>query len=382
MNSEATASFFKWLSQDALPLWSTRGIDPSGGFVERIEVNGELDMAVRRARLVARQIYAFRAASEIGWSGPADALIEHGARALLAHHVSSDHVAIPRYVPETGLKEGGFDLYDQAFVLFGFRQLAEARGGAEPEQLAKRMLQRMRGGWQHPLGGFCETDPASSPLKANPHMHLLEAALAWLEVSDAEEWVKLASEVAELCLNKFIDPQSGALQEFFDVDWSRLSDTNSHVVEPGHQAEWAWLLVRWFRRTRDRRFFEAAKRLFELSEELGVNQKQNKFINELGSDFQVRDGRMRLWPQTERIKALVIFCEETTDEADRAHLMAQLEATVAGLLDFFRHPIEGSWWEHLDEHGQACLEPARASSLYHIMGAATELARFSGQRIN
>lgn len=379
MKSKATEALFDWLTGQALPMWSAAGVDRNhGGFIEQIDPDGHKHADVRRARLVARQIYAFRLAGTLGWTGPADQLARHGQTALMRHHIGPDMVAVPRYFPGEDRTETGFDLYDQAFVLFGLSQIARLPGETSAEGIALRILAAMRVGWQHPRGGFGENLPITAPLKANPHMHLFEAAQSWLEISENQAWHALAAEIADLCLANFLDPETGALHEFFDSEWQRLPNSAEHVIEPGHQSEWAWLLVRWYRRAGADRYLAAARRLFAIAEDHGVHPGQGKLVNELHSTMAMRDPRMRLWPQTERIKALVVFCEEAENQQQRAELEARLEQAVAGLLDYFRHPLPGSWWEHIGEDGSSCDEPARASSLYHILGAAAELTRYTG----
>jgi mannose-6-phosphate isomerase len=209
-------------------------------------------------------------------------------------------------------------------------------------------------------------------------MHLLEAALAWIDAGGREEWHRLAGEVTDLCLARFVAPDTGALHELFDAHWQRNPTLAEDVVEPGHQAEWAWLLMRWATRSSHRRTEPVARRLFAIAEGPGLNSEQGRLINELEADLTPKWRWMRLWPQTERIKALVYLAEHARDERERAELEHRIETSTAALLDYFDHPIRGSWWEHLDEQGHAVDEPARASSLYHIMGAAAELARYSG----
>ncbi len=379
----AVEELFGWLSNKALPLWSTKGVDfEQGGFIERINPDGGLIGDVRRARLVARQIYAFRTANELGWSGPGRELAQHGLTALVANHISDDDMVIPVYMPATGRSEGGFDLYDQAFALFGLANAARLGHQEELEARALRILARMREGWGHPVGGFAESRPPAAPLKANPHMHTLEAALSWREISNDAAWSSLADEIVGLCLERFLSPRTGALHEFFDAEWRIDHGSQLDVVEPGHQAEWSWLLLRWgFVTNQLDTVLPAARRLFDIAENEGCNVAQCRLVNELDANLVPKWDHMRLWPQTERIKALILFAEWTDSQADRAELEALLGGAVSALLDYFDHPIAGSWWEHIAPDGKAVVEQARASSLYHIMGAAAELARFTGARL-
>lgn len=376
MKQEASR-LLNWMSATALPFWSTRGVDLyAGGFIERVEPDGTLVADVRRARLVARQIYVFRIAGDFGWKGNTRALVDHGLAALRRHHIGADDVAIPRYHLAKDASEGEFDLYDQAFVLFGLAHGFAVTGDSDLEAQAERILARMREGWQHPLGGFADHRTPQPPLRANPHMHLLEAALAWLEEGGGAPWRDLAAEIADLCLNRFIAPDTGALHEYYDAEWRRDASLAEEVVEPGHQAEWSWLLMRWAARSGDSRIEPVASRLLAIAEDAGLNAAQSRLINELEADLSPKWRWMRLWPQTERIKALVLFARRAANDTDRAALNQRIGAATASLLDFIDHPIPGCWWEHLDEEGKAVHEPTRASSLYHLMGAAAELGSY------
>lgn len=368
-----------WLFRDAFPLWADIGVDRvAGGFVERLNPDGSIIDDPRRARLVARQIYAFAMAERLGWDGPAREIVRHGLDFLLGRMLVGDAV-VPLWTPADVEPRTGFDLYDQAFVLFG---LAAAAGiGERTEELAGRargVRQRMIAGWKHPVAGFEESSPRTLPLKANPHMHMLEASLAWSAVSDPDGgWAALADEIVELCLSRFLSPETGALGEFFDGDWTRIDGQGLDVVEPGHQSEWAWLLIRWGLSRGRPDAIAAARRLIEIAEGPGVSD-QDLAVNELSPALEVRDSRHRLWPQTERTKAAVAlgWLAGDADEAGRAE--QAVEVAVSGLMRFFDHPVHGAWWEHLGPDGAPAMEPTRASSLYHITCAVVEMSGLDG----
>ena len=95
--------------------------------------------------------------------------------------------------------------------------------------------------------GFESGVPPSLPLQSNPHMHLFEAALAGCEMcSESSLWKPLADELAELAL----DAASSTRRPVRCANSStrtgiRPPDVQGRIVEPGHQFEWAWLLLRW-----------------------------------------------------------------------------------------------------------------------------------------
>ncbi len=164
-----------WLFREALPLWSGLGTDRArGGFFEKLTVDGRPTDEPRRARVVGRQIYAFATAETLGWDGPARDLVRHGLEALERHHLTADARVVPLVAADGTRLSEAFDLYDQAFVLFG---LAAAAGIGERrmhvEALAERLRARMIAGFKHPLGGFEEGQPRVLPPARQPaHAYL------------------------------------------------------------------------------------------------------------------------------------------------------------------------------------------------------------------
>lgn len=359
----------EWLFDKGLPLWAGVGVDrQAGGFFEKLTPAGQPTDEPRRARVVGRQVFSFAKAERLGWTGHARGLVRHGLDTLQRQHLSgSEGIVVPLVAPGGKVLGTAFDLYDHAFVLFG---LAAAHAiGEEPAHLeaqAIALLERMRDGWCHPLAGFEEAQPRQLPLKANPHMHILEASLAWRETGASPAWDALADEIANLCLSHFLDAETGALHEYYDGDWRPLQGHGDAVVEPGHQYEWAWLLIRWGLLRNRPDALTAARRLIDLAETHGVDVARGMAINELNPDLTVRDDRARLWPQTERIKAHVALAAIETVPIRRSQALARAAEACRGLMRFFDHPVAGSWWEHIDAQGQPAHEPARTSSLYHI----------------
>jgi mannose/cellobiose epimerase-like protein (N-acyl-D-glucosamine 2-epimerase family) len=202
-------------------------------------------------------------------------------------------------------------------------------------------------------------------------MHLLEAALAWIETDGGDVWRELATDIVSLALRAFIDPDSGALREFFNADWSPAPGEEGRLLEPGHQFEWAWLMQRWALMTNSQAAHEAAKGLFAAGLK-GVDPKRSVAIDELNDDFSTRSARARLWPQTEYIKAALILAKDAPAESVES-LLGRAAQGAEGLWRYLETPIPGLWRDKLLPNNQFVSEPAPASSLYHIVGAIVAL---------
>jgi mannose-6-phosphate isomerase len=351
-----------WLTETALPRWAHAGYDAvHGGFHERLTADGPLPADARRARVQVRQVYVFANATALGWKEDPQPLVAGGIAHFLRYYRRADGLFRCLCAPGgRALDERAF-LYDQAFVLLALAESQKVLGPAaflteEAEQLRQALERLLR----RSGAGFYSGAPERLPLLANPHMHLLEAALAWREVSNAPAWQSLVAELSQLALESFVDPGSGALLERFGEHWQPVA-ADAQLVEPGHLFEWSWLL----QRCGGTRAQRAAVRLIQVGEEHGVHRGIT--INGLHQDLSVADDEARLWPQTERLKANARLAV-----SEPRCWPAAVEAAQA-LLRYLASAPPGLWHDRLTRQGQFVQEPAPASSFYHIVAAISEL---------
>lgn len=374
MSKESTAAralhdqLSRWLLESAYPLWSTQGRDlVRGGFHERLSVTGQPLDEPRRARVQPRQIYSFAQARALGWRGDVGGIVQQGLSFFLTHYRRPDGLFRTLVAPDgTALDERAV-LYDQAFALLAFASSAAFAGvsidvRSQAEQLRVAIERRFK----RSVAGFETEYPSKPPLQSNPHMHLFEASLAWKQVDGSGAWSSLADYIGELALARFIDPATGALRELFDNEWQPVPGVEGRIVEPGHQFEWAWLLLRW-RGSADVDVRRAALRLIDIGERHGV--QRGVAINALLDDFAIHDPVARLWPQTERIKAAAIAARLTGE----AKYWSMVSEAARGLQPYLATPVAGLWYDRLLPSGEMVDEPAPASSFYHIVAAIAEL---------
>lgn len=367
-----------WLCEEALPLWWQVGADRvNGGFFETINLDGSPTHQNRRARVQPRQVYCYAEAGRQGWNGPWQEAVRHGVTYFEDTYLLANGFYGALASPEGDLIDDSFDLYNQAFALFAMAQLAATL----PDQAdsygtkAAVLLGRLKQTFGHKRAGFEENNPRALPLCSNPHMHLFEAALAWHEQGGihAHTFGLLADEIAELCLTRFIDPATGGLREFFDGDWQQFAEDKGRTVEPGHQFEWAWLLVRWGTLRHRPDALLKARRLFDIAETYGLCRTRKVAIMALNDDFSVRDDIARLWPQTEWIKAGIRLAAVSSG-AERDRYLASTHAACDALTRFFEVPVAGLWRDKMQPDGDFVAEASPASSMYHILCAIYEIS--------
>ena len=367
----------QWLFDHALPLWWDIGGDrEKGGFYEKINLDGKPHDIDRRTRVAARQIFSYALAKRMGYQGETDAPIDQGLAWLSG----------PARNPETGMLyatlkpdgsvvRGEFDFYDHAFAMLAYASAYRVRPDDKSlESAGVAIRDKILADYSHPVRGFEEANPRTLPLKANPHMHMFEACLAWIEAGGDDKWREIAGEIADLCVEKFLHPETGALREFFDGDWNVMPGEAGRIVEPGHQFEWAWLFLRWAEISGKEGYVKTAQRLIDIAEVAGTDPKRNVTMFELWDDFTVKDGKARLWSQTERMKAFTALSQSAKTEAEKESAIASLVQATSGLQLYLSTEIEGLYRDRMKPDGTFEIEPAPASSLYHIICAIDELS--------
>ena len=409
----------QWLLADALPTWWEIGADrAAGGFHEAIDLSGRPVLGERRARVQARQIFSYAVGGGLGWPGPWQRAVAHGLDYYLGRYRRADGLFWNALSSDGRPVEKAPHLYEQAFALLALATAAGAAGtnttgtrtaganstgantigtsttgasttgnntaGASTagattdrdralEPVAVTIAERLQAERRNPAGGYTGfVDDAV--YQSDPHMHLLEAAMAWEAVSADPRWRALADEVAELGMRRFVVAGGGYLLEYFNADWSPAAGLAGRLVWPGHQFEWAGLLERWGRaRGRDdaRRM---ARRLYRTGADHGIDPVRGVAVFELLDDMTVHDPKARLWSQTEWLKAALILANAEEDAGLRRRYRGDAAAAARALLRFLDTPVPGLWRDKLAGDGTWVEEPAPGSSFYHIVDALRVLA--------
>jgi mannose-6-phosphate isomerase len=365
---EATAGELKrHLLDELLPYWAERGVDRElGGFHNRLDGDGRaLAEPAKRLLVQTRQVYAFSEAARLGARWALE-LARHGVEFIERAyrdraHGGYFHTATPAGAPLDRRK----DCYGHAFVVFALAAFHRASGDAASLARAGETLELALERLRDPLhGGYREaaaedwTPLAALPRRHNPHMHWLEAILALDEAAPGAAPLDEADRLVGLLRARWFDAAHGCLREFYADDWTPLPGPEGELVEPGHHFEWTWLLAR-YARARGPGAEDVAEALFGFAERHGVDADGGVF------DRVDRAGRVlaetkRLWPQTERCKALAVRGER-----------AALRAALAGTLARYRRP-DGGWREHLARNGTPTTDVQNATSVYHVVLALRE----------
>jgi mannose-6-phosphate isomerase len=346
-----------WLLRTSLPLWLAHGVDrTAGAFHEALSSDTYICTAdFRRLRVTARQTYVFARAHAAGVPG-ADEAAAIGVDFLLRRAALPEGGYATRFDLHGNPTDTSRDLYDHAFVLLALATAAAVLPASPLRRAALDTHAYIVNAFAHGAAGFREGLPGSLPRRQNPHMHLLEAALAAYRAFGDPAFLHTARGLVQLCLTRFIDPASGAVLEYFTDDLAPHAVSGAVVAEPGHCCEWVWLLDGYAAAAGpDVRVHDAAAALMRFVDRHGSHPQTGDLIDTVSASGAPLALTARLWPQTERLKAAVV--RHDTSLAGREHAAARLARWLLP---------DGLWVERRDEDGRDIPGPAPASSLYHL----------------
>ncbi|WP_305615582.1 AGE family epimerase/isomerase [Novosphingobium sp.] len=353
-----------WLVGPAASLWLDRSVDRhGGGFFDQLSFHDARNACdFKRLRVCARQIFVF--AEMAGWHVPdARAVVFHGLDYLFTR-LRHPHGGFVRSTTLAGVPlDETRDLYDHAFVVFALAAAYRLTGDSTLIDEAREVLQLIAGEMSHSAGGYLESLPPVLPRRQNPHMHLLEACLAWVPLVRDPIFFLAARDLINLFEKHFYDSNNGALFEFFGDGWQLLAAPDRPTFEPGHHFEWIWLLGE------ARRLGITVESTDGIPTALAETVRASGF-GAVGLPFGalqipaagppvVSDATCRIWVVTEWLRACLVQPDSGVGPAGPA---------MAWLQRYLDVPVQGLWHERCDAStGRFENGPVPASSLYHIV---------------
>ncbi|MEM7166567.1 MAG: AGE family epimerase/isomerase [Planctomycetota bacterium] len=348
-----------------------------GGFHEKLDLHGQpLAPGHKRLLTQCRQLFVHSHAAAFGNGPPLAATARSGFEFLASNYWDSEDGGWFFQTDAAGtVTNPDKDLYGHAFVVFALSYYYRASSDPAALNLVNRTLdvihQRLRAP-QH--GGFVDRatrdwQPIAGQRRQNPHMHLLEAYLAYTDCNGDQD---VRGEIRSLLQLPFVETATNTLGEFFNDDWSPAAE-NGHIVEPGHHFEWAWLLDWAARRNAggaaNATLLERADQLFAWGCRHGVDRNDGGVYDEVARDGAILRTTRRVWPHTEYLKALATQLER--------HGRADLRARLAQAAQLFcnRYLLaDGRWHEHLDAAGRSLRPELPGTSGYHLYLGLVEAA--------
>ncbi len=352
-----------WLSNDVFPLWTANGIDSeTGSFIESLDADRRPTQMPRRAMVQARQIYSYSEAIKMNILNHDQVapILDRSVDFLLAQYSLPSGAFIYSVGVDGKPEAAQVELYTQAFVIFCLARAYEVLRQDKIKVAAKKLMNYLKSERLAPSGGYTEIKNNQIVFQSNPHMHLFEALIEWMKVDSDLDWEAEAFSIFEICKKKFCVPGSNLIGEFFDENWMVLKNNGKFIFEPGHQYEWAWLMLE-FKKVTGFDVKEIPQQLFNLAEKYGRLNSSEFVIDEVWSDYSPKKKSSRFWPQCERIKTAVSL-----------NAYAAADEAMDVLWSYLNKPAKGLWSDTRFDTGTFDRLPSKASSLYHIINALSE----------
>ncbi|WP_372359008.1 AGE family epimerase/isomerase [Xanthomonas axonopodis] len=370
---------------DTMAFYHPRAIDPAGGFFQYFRDDGSIYDAGHRhlvssTRFVFNYAMAYREFDDAAYLQA----VRHGLDYLRNVHRN----------PQTGgyawtLRDGVVEddmnhCYGVAFVLLAYAcglkaGVDEARAWMdETWQLLEKHF------WEAEFGLYRDEADAqfnfTSYRGQNANMHMCEAMIAAYEASGEQRYLDRALVLAENMTRRQAAKADGLVWEHYDlqwnIDWDYNRDNPKHLFrpwgfQPGHQTEWAKLLMLLDRYAPADWLLPTAQHLFDVAVERSWDTQRGGLYYGFDPDGNVCDDDKYFWVQAESLAAAALLAQCSGDDRYWQWYDTLWAYSWAHMID---HQY-GAWYRILDADNRKYSDeksPAGKTD-YHTMGACYEV---------
>ena len=260
--------------------------------------------------------------------------------------------------------------FSEAFYILA--NAAYYRVSGDPAALARaRRYYALLYDWNHgrvadPVGLPPKTIPATRRERA------LAPAMIYLNVSqvmrecDGENtalYTQRAQECAQEILTYHFKPECGCTLENVGLDGAYENRYSAgRIVNPGHDMECSWFLMREALYQQDMELFSKARQMFDMAFEKGWDTEYGGilyFVDAENRPPESYEHDMKLWwPHNEALIASLLLYKQTGEEA--------YGQTFSRVLDYcrrvFSDRIYGEWYGYLRRDGKPTMPPSKGTT--------------------
>jgi mannose/cellobiose epimerase-like protein (N-acyl-D-glucosamine 2-epimerase family) len=367
-----------------MAFYHPRCIDPAGGFFHYFRDDGTVYDASHR-HLVSSTRFVFNyamAARAFGHPGYLDAA-RHGLAYLRDVHRDPATGGYAWTIRDGQPEDSTNHAYGAAFVLLAYahaRMAGIAEAAAWMDETWDLLERRF---WDADARLYRdEADPDwnfSGYRGQNANMHLCEAMLAAYDASADRRYLQRALLLAERMTRDMAAKADGLVWEHYDAHWNIDRDYHredpKHLFrpwgfQPGHQTEWAKLLLILRRHVDADWLVPTARRLFDTAVAHAWDSEHGGLCYGFAPDGTVCDDDKYFWVQAESLAAAALLAHRTGDDA----YWGWYERMWHYAWERFVDHEHGAWYRILDRRGRRYSDkksPAGKTD-YHTMGACYE----------
>ena len=389
-----SADFLRAHIAQTMAFYHPHAIDPAGGFFHYFKDDGTIyDRSHRHLVSSTRFVVNYAlAAIEFGNQEYLDAA-RHGLRYLREVHRDPYSGGYAWTIRDEQPEDRTNHAYGVAFVLLAYasaRKAGIAEAAAWMDETWNLLEQYF---WDADAGLYRdEADPHwhfSDYRGQNANMHMCEAMLAAYQASDDPRYLERACALADHMTRRQAAKADGLVWEHYDrewnIDWNYHRDDPKHLFrpwgfQPGHQTEWAKLLLIMEPMLRERGLahdwlLPTAQHLFDTALARAWDNQHGGICYGFAPDGSVCDDDKYFWVQAESLTAAALLHAHTG--------LAVYDDWYGKLWAYaWQHFVDhryGAWYRILTRDNRKYGdEKSPAGKVdYHTMGACHELLRLS-----
>ena len=371
--------------RDTMAFYHPRCIDPAGGFFHFFSDDGTVyDRQTRHLVSSTRFVFNYSMAWQAFGDPAYREAVAHGLGFLRDAHRNPGTGGYAWVLHDGQVQDATNHCYGLAFVVLAYAKALEA--GFEPARgwLDETWALMELRFWEPQHGLYADEADADwvlSPYRGqNANMHACEAWLAAFEATGEERYLQRAALLAENMTRRQAALADGLVWEHYDSDWRVDWDYNrgdrSNIFrpwgfQPGHQVEWAKLLLILDRHAPADWRLPRARELFDRAVAMAWDPRHGGLVYGNGTDGSFYDEDKYFWVQAEALATAALLGARTGE---------------AGYWDWYQRIWEYSW-AHFVDHGHGAwyriLAPDNSKVTdekspagktdYHTMGACHEV---------
>ncbi|NLQ17858.1 AGE family epimerase/isomerase [Marinomonas sp. M1K-6] len=385
-----SADFLNDHIQSTMNFYHPNCIDPAGGFFQFFKDNGEIyDTDTRHLVSSTRFIFNYAKAyqAEAQNTPNKQAYLDatrHGLAYLRNRHRRENGGYVWLLNKDQNLDETNH-CYGFAFVMLAYASAYKA-GVAEAKPWIEETFNSMEKHFWDAEFGLYKDEISSdwqnvSPYRGqNANMHSCEALLAAYDATQEARYLERATLLANHICQRQAALAGGEIWEHYttdwQVDWDYNKDNPKHLFrpwgfQPGHQTEWAKLLLLIHQRSPLDWLVPTAQRLFNVAWDKAWDETNGGLCYGYDPQGHICDGDKYFWVQAESFAAAAMLAILTKEEHYWDKYQQLWQYSWSHMID---HQY-GAWFRILTQDNQAfddCKSPAGKTD-YHTMGACYEV---------
>ena len=382
--------FLKSHIRSILDFYAPRVVDTSGGFFQNYRDNGDIFNPEQRHLVSScRMVFNFCKAYELLGDEVYLQKARHGLQYVTDRHWNP---ARRGYNWTLGYGHAADDetnhCYGLAFVLLCFSAAHEAGldGAREHMQATYDLLEQRF--WDSSNGIYADdASPDWSSVSdyrgQNANMHTCEAMLAAYEAGGEKHYLERAYQLAKTVTISLAEKSDGLVWEHFtpalEIDWDYNKDNPKHLYrpwgfQPGHQTEWAKLLLTLHNHKAENWMVEKAVYLFDTAVTRCWDDTHGGLFYGFAPDGTICDDDKYFWVQAESLAAAARLHQVTGEQSYKDWYQRLWEYAWQHMIDH----EHGAWYRILKANNEKYSDEkstAGGKCDYHTIGACWDVLR-------